>query len=74
MEPLKASVSGGVNYPLQPVTPGYQDALTEVKRTNLLKALLYTRKLMRMACVYLNTNAQAGTSFAGRSMIKSTLN
>lgn len=29
----KACVSGGVNYPLKPVTPGYQDAaLTEVKR------------------------------------------
>lgn len=33
MEPLKACVSGGENYPLKPVTPGYQDAaLTEVKR------------------------------------------
>lgn len=32
MEPLKASVSGGANYPLKPVTPGYQDAaLTEVR-------------------------------------------
>lgn len=50
MEPLKAYVSGGVNYPLKPVTPGYQDAaLTEVKRPNTgpnpLKAILYTRKL-----------------------------
>lgn len=75
MEPLKVSVSGGVNYPLKPVTPGYQDAaLTEVKRPStgphLLGALLYTRKLTGMACVQLNTNTQTGTWFARGSMIE----
>lgn len=73
MEPLKACVSGGVNYPLKPVTPGYQDAaLTEVKRPsagpNPLKALLYTRLLM--ACVRLKTNAKTGIWFTGRSVIE----
>lgn len=57
MEPLKACVPGGVNYPLKPVTPGYQDAaLTEVKMPNVgpnpLKALLYTRKLTGITCVH----------------------
>lgn len=71
MEPLKACVSGGMNYPLKPVTPGYQDAaLTEVKRPsagpNPLKALLYTRMLM--ACVW-HTNAKIGIRFTGRSVI-----
>lgn len=75
MEPLKACVSGRVNYPLKPVTPGYQDAaLTEVKRPNTgpnpLKALLCTRKLTAMACVCLNTNTQTGTWFTGRSVIE----
>ena len=75
MEPLKACVSGGVNYPLKPVTPGYQDAaLTEVKRPNAgpnpLKALLYTRKLTGMTCIRLNTNTQTGTWFTGRSAIE----
>lgn len=74
MEPLKACVSGGVNYPLKPVTPGYQDAaLTEVKRPNARpnppKALLYTRKLTGMAWARLNTNTQTGTWFTGRSVI-----
>lgn len=72
MEPLKACVSGGVNYPLKPVTPGYQDAvLTEVKSPsagpNPLKALLYTRMLM--ACVWY-TNAKIGIWFTGRSVIE----
>lgn len=71
MEPLKACVSGGVNCPLKPVTPGYQDAaLTEVKRPNPLKALLYTRMLTGMACVHLNITAQTGTRFTGRSVIE----
>lgn len=75
MEPLKACVSGGVNYPLKPVTPGYQDAaLTEVKRPNAgpnpLKALLDTRELTGMLCVRLHTNIQTGTRFTAGSMIK----
>lgn len=49
MEPLKGCVSGGVNYPLKPVTPGHQDAaLTEVQRSeaglNPLKSItVYTQ-------------------------------
>ena len=26
VEPLKGCISGGADYPLKPVTPGYQDA------------------------------------------------
>lgn len=55
MEPLKASVSGGVKYPLKPVTPGDQDAaLTEVKRPGAglgpLKALEYARTRSGRVC------------------------
>lgn len=41
----KACVSGGVNYPLKPVTPGYQDAaLTEVKRAQSPQSIIvYTQ-------------------------------
>lgn len=48
VEPLKAYVSGGANYPLEPVTPGYQDAvLTKVKRAvarpNPKSIIVYTQ-------------------------------